>query len=166
MILLLDETMVGSNDIGNRCLICAQRDTFRCFIEQRTAKRWAYSPISGKLLHIVLGYAAMQVCIDVLTYFSIGRLDVPWNIQVVIVCLNGVLTADRHKLGIMRHIMTSIPCVHNALDILLAQAVFVAVFHKSVFGIDKENAFAVGSTLLVNQDNRSRYACAEKDIGR
>lgn len=56
--------------------------------------------------------------------------------------------------------------VHDLMDVLAAQTVFVAVFHKAFTGVDHEDAGAGLGMLLVDHDDTSGNAGAVKKVGR
>ena len=51
------------------------------------------------------------------------------------------------------------------MDVLLAQAVFVAVLDEALGGVDHEDALAGGGVLLVEHDDAGRDAGAVKEVG-
>ena len=52
------------------------------------------------------------------------------------------------------------------MNILAAQAVFIAVFGKAFAGIDHKDAAASVRVLFINHDNTGRNAGAIKQVGR
>src|ERR1017187_1039913 len=54
--------------------------------------------------------------------------------------------------------------VHDAVDILLAEAVFRAVLPEALGGIDHEDAFADGGVLFIEHEDARRNARAIKEI--
>ncbi len=51
------------------------------------------------------------------------------------------------------------------MDVLLAEAVLVAVLHEALGGIDHEDALAGGGVFLVEHDDAGRDAGAVEEIG-
>ncbi len=66
----------------------------------------------------------------------------------------------------MRYSLLLVPHIDNALDVLLAQTVFVAVLHKSVLCINEEDTLTVDGVMFVQNKDASRYARTIEEVGR
>ncbi len=94
-------------------------------------------------------------------------VDVPRQIEVVFVILD---IFQAHLPGIARHGLASLEHIYDPVDVAFAQAVFGAVFHEVLAGVDHEDAgadsHALGSERLVDDDDAGRDAGAIKQVGR
>ena len=126
-------------------------------------------PVGGQRvvggIKVALGDAAAQVALNVLQVLRLGTVDVPWQIQVVVVLGPGNLV-ERHHAGVARGVGLPGEGVHDSVDVLLAQAVLVAVLDEGLGGIDHEHAPARRGVLLVEHQNAGRNAGAIKEVGR
>ena len=109
----------------------------------------------------------MEMGVDVLVHFGVAWRDIAWNIKIVVV---GGYLLKRGEMGIVGNIiagvvLTQLPCVDDTADVLGAKAVLVAVFFEALLGVNHENAFALGSPFLVEDDDAGWYAGAIKEIG-
>jgi hypothetical protein len=55
--------------------------------------------------------------------------------------------------------------VDDAVDVLLAQAVLVAVLEEALAGVDHEHALAADRIFLVEHQDAGRYAGAVEEVG-
>ncbi|MNG06419.1 hypothetical protein D3C84_896570 [compost metagenome] len=56
--------------------------------------------------------------------------------------------------------------VDDFVNVLLAQAVFVAIFDKAFAGIEHKDAFATVRLLFIQHDDAGRDTGAIKQVGR
>ena len=105
----------------------------------------------------------MEMRLYVLLYFFSVGLYVTGDVQIVVVADDLVVGG---KMGVMGNIAKTVPCIDNALDVLLAQTVHVAVFDESRFGINHEDAFAVLTGFFVQNDDAGWDARTIEEIGR
>ena len=116
-------------------------------------------------VHIRCRNAAVQVGVNVLQIFRPAVVDITGDVQVVIVYVFYFVV--RHKAGVFR-----VGCIgidkggDDFMDILLTQAVLVAVFDKALTRINHKKAFTLRSIFFVNNDNTGRNTRAEKQIWR
>ena len=71
---------------------------------------------------------------------------------------------QRHHAGVARHLDLAGEDVHDAVDVLGAQAILVAVLDEALGGIDHEDAFAAGGVLLVQHDDAGGDAGAVEEV--
>ena len=104
------------------------------------------------------------MAVDVLQVLRLGAVDVARQVEVEVVLRVGDLV-DRHHAGVAR-IAFDLPGegVDDAVDVLLAQAVLVAVLDEALGGVDHEDALAGGGVLLVEHDDAGGDAGAVKEV--
>ena len=73
--------------------------------------------------------------------------------------------AERHHAGVARHVLAWLEGVDDAVHVLLAQAVLVAVLDEALAGVDHEDAPARGGVLLVQHQDAGRNAGAVEQVG-
>src|SRR5205823_5915488 len=56
--------------------------------------------------------------------------------------------------------------IDNLVDVLVAQAVLVAIFNKALAGVDHEDTAAAGSVFLIDDNNAGRDAGTVEQVGR
>ena len=78
--------------------------------------------------------------------FGLLAVDVARQVEVVAVFQNLIERDHSGKLG---HFQSFVENVHNFVQILVAQAVFVAVFDEAAAGVNHENTFAVVGIFFV-----------------
>ena len=59
-----------------------------------------------------------------------------------------------------------VECVYDLVDVLLAQAILVAVLDEALGGVDHEHAFAGGGILLIEHQDAGGDASAVEEVGR
>ena len=156
----------GGLDFGDRHPQLAVAGAVALF-EQGGANAGKDFPIgfqAQRVINVALGNAAAQMAVDVLQVLRLGAVDVAREVEVVVVLRVGDFL-DRHHAGVAR-ITFILPGkgIHDAVDVLLAEAVFRAVLHEALGGVDHEDAFADGGVLLVEHENAGRDARAVKEI--
>ena len=93
-------------------------------LEQRGAHAGEHLPVVGERVEIALGDAAAQVALDVLQVLRLRAVDVARQVEVEVVLRVRDL-GQRHQARIARHVGLASEGVHDAVDVLLAQAVLV-----------------------------------------
>ena len=73
---------------------------------------------------------------------------------------------QRHHAGVARHLDLAGEDVHDAVDVLGAQAILVAVLDEALRGVHHEDALAGVGVLLVEHEDAGRSACAVEEVGR
>jgi len=73
---------------------------------------------------------------------------------------------QRHYARILGHLDLFVEDVDDAVNVLVAQAVLVAVLHEAFAGVDHEDASAGGGMLLVEHQDAGRDAGAIEQVGR
>ena len=132
-------------------------------LEQRGAHRGEHLPIRAKRIEVAFGNAATQMPIDVLQIFRRGRVDVPRKVEIKVVLRIGDLT-EWHQSRVTRHFHLLREGIDDAVNILRAQAVLVAVFDEAFARVDHEHPRAGGRVLLVEHQNAGGNAGAVKQI--
>ena len=128
-----------------------------------------HEPILGRpwegMVDVAVGDAALQVAVDVLNVFRFAAVDVPRQVEVVVVL--GVFDfRDRdHASVAWIGFILPVESVNDAVDVLLAEPVFVSVFDEAFGGVDHEDALAGGGALLVEDDDARWDAGAVKEVG-
>ena len=87
------------------------------------------------------------MAVDVLQVLRLAAVDVARQIEVEVVLRVGDLV-ERHHAGVARHVDLLGEGVDDAVDVLLAQAVLVAVLDEALAGVDHEDALAAGAFSL------------------
>jgi hypothetical protein len=141
----------GGPHLGDRELQLAVAGAVALF-EQRGANAGKDFPIgfqSYRVINIALGNAAAQMAVDVLQVLRLGAVDVTREVEVVVVLRVGDFL-DWHHAGVARiTFILSGKDIYDAMDVLLAEAVFRAVLHEALGGVDHQDAFADGCIRLV-----------------
>ena len=102
--------------------------------------------------------------VDVLKVFGLGAVDVARQVEVEVVLRVGNL-GQRHHPGVARDVGLLGEGVDDAVDVLLAQAVLVAVLDEPLGGVDHEHALAGGGVLLVEHHDAGGDAGAVEEVG-
>jgi hypothetical protein len=84
------------------------------------------------------------VRLDVLQVLRLGAVDVARDVQVVVV---GLDLGQGHHARSTGHLELAVEGVHDLVDVLVAQAVLVAVLHEAPAGVDHEDARAALGVL-------------------
>ena len=121
-------------------------------------------PIGSEGIKIPLRNATAQVPVDVLQVFGLAAVDVARQVEVVVVLRVGDL-GHRHHAGVARGVELPIEDVDDPVDVLLAQAVLVAVLDEALGGVDHEHALAGRRVLLVEHQDASWNARAIEQVG-
>ena len=90
-------------------------------------------------------------------------MSIAGDIEVKVVFLDLLIG---HYAGILFQLKFPAEDVHDLVDILFPQAVFVAVFDIALAGIDDKDGFAAGSILFINHYDAGGDAGAVEEIGR
>ncbi len=77
-----------------------------------------------------------------------------------------LISANGHHAGVAGDFHLAGEGVHDAVDVLLAEAVLGAVLAEALGGIDHEDAFAGGGVFLVEHDDAGGDAGAVEQVGR
>ncbi len=135
-------------------------------LEQGGAQAGHDLPVVAEGIEVALGDAAAQVAVDVLQVLRLGAVDVAREVEVVVVLRVGDFL-DGHHAGVAR-VAFILPGegVHDLVDVLLAEAVLLAVLHEALGGIDHEDALAGGGVFLVEHQDAGGDAGAVKEVGR
>ena len=105
------------------------------------------------------------MAVDVLNILRFAAVDVSRQIQVVVVL--GIFDfGDGDHAGVTRiGFVATIEGVDDAMNVLLTQPVFVAVFDKALGGVDHKDALSGGRVFFVQHQNTSRDAGAVEQVG-
>ena len=71
-----------------------------------------------------------------------------------------------HHARILRHFDLLVENIDDLVDVLMAQAVLVAIFHKALAGVDHEDTAAARGVFLIEDDNTGWDAGAVEQVGR
>ena len=105
------------------------------------------------------------MAVDVLQVLRLGAVDVARQVEVVVVLRVGDLRRpapcgrSAGRFGLLRE------GVHDLVDVLLAQAVLVAVLDEALGGVDHEDALAGGGVFLVEHHDAGGDAGAVEEVG-
>ncbi len=105
------------------------------------------------------------MAVNVLQVLRLGAVDVAREVEVEVV-LRVADLGQRHHARIPWDFDLAVEGIDDLVDVLGAEAVLVAVFHKSLGGIDHEDALAGMGVFLVEHQDAGRDARAVKEIGR
>ena len=122
-------------------------------------------PVAVEVINIALGNAAAQVAVDVLHVLRLGAVNVARQVEVVVVLRVGNFL-DGHEARVAGYLGLPGEGVHDPVDVLFAQAVFVAVLDEALGGVDHEDALAGGGVFLVEHQDAGGDAGAVKEVGR
>ena len=134
-------------------------------LEQQRADRGQHLPVALERVDVALGDAAAQVGVDVLQVFGLGAVDVARQVEVEIVPGVGDL-GKRHHAGVARGVALLSESIDDAVDVLFAQAVLVAVLDVAAGGVDHEHALARGGVLFVEHQDAGGDAGAVEQVRR
>ena len=115
-------------------------------------------------IDIAVGDAAAQVGGEVLNVLGLGAVDVAREVEVVVVFRVGDF-GDGHHAGVAGDFLLAVEGVHNAVDVLLAEAVLGAVLAEAFAGIHHEDAFAGLGVFLVDDDDAGWDADTVEEVG-
>src|SRR5262245_14374109 len=133
--------------------------------EQHRADRWQHPPIAIERIEIAIGNSAAQVCVNVLEILEFGAVDVSRQVQVKIILRIHDLRDWNHP-RVSRRFELARECVHDAMDVLRAETVLIAVLDEAFRGIDHEDALAGLGVVLVEDDDAGGNAGAIEEVGR
>ena len=88
--------------------------------------------------------------VKVVLHSGVSRLHIPGYVEIEVVALDLI---PRGKTGIVRNFLLPTPCIDDAADVLLAEAVFRSVLHEALLGVDEEHALALLCAAFVDQDD-------------
>ena len=135
-------------------------------LEQGGADAGDDLPVAVEGINIAVGDAAAQVAVDVLQVLRLGAVDVARQVEVVVVLRVGDFRDAAPCASSAGDLGLPGEGVHDPVDVLLAQAVLVAVLDEALGGIDHEDALAGGGVFLVEHQDAGRDAGAVKEVGR
>ncbi len=133
-------------------------------LEQQVAQAGHHFPIGGQCVQVAVGDAARHVGLQVLNVFGLCAVDVARQVEVVGVFVAGNFI-QRHHAGVACNVFELVKRIHNFVNVLFAQFVFVAVFDEAFAGVDHHHAFASVGVLLVEHQHAGRNARAIKQVG-
>ena len=107
--------------------------------EERGAHGGEDLPVAVEAVDVAVGDAAAQVGVDVLQVLGLGAVDVAREVEVEVV-LRVADLGQRHHAGVARDFELAGEGVDDAVDVLGAEAVLVAVLEEALGGIDHEDA--------------------------
>src|SRR3989344_6243044 len=100
---------------------------------------------------------------NILNVFRLLRIDVSGEIEVIFVFLYFVI-ADKAR--IFWYFQFATPCINDLAVVLLTQTVFIAVFYKTLRGINHKDAFTIAGSGFIQNNNAGRNARAIKQVCR
>ncbi len=106
------------------------------------------------------------MAVNVLYVLRLGAVNVARQVQVVSVLRVGDLINGDHACVAPIRAVHAGEGVHDAVNVLLAQTVLVAVLDEALAGINHKDALAGGSVFLVEHEDARRDARAVEQIGR
>jgi 5-hydroxyisourate hydrolase-like protein (transthyretin family) len=120
-------------------------------------------PIASEVVNIAFRDAAAQVAVNVLEVLRLGAVNVAGEVEVIVVLPVGDFF-NRHHAGVARDIDLLEEGVHDLVDVLLTQAVFVAVLDEALgsvsllahVGVAELNLEGVAQQLKVAGNHRGR----------
>ena len=132
--------------------------------KQRLAQRGEDVPVGIERVEVAVGYAALQMRLEVLEVFRLAGIDVARKVEVVVVGRIGDL-GHRHHAGITRHFGLPVEHVDDEVNVLRAQAVLVSVLEEALARVDHEDAAAGVGVLLVEDQDAGGNAGAVEEVG-
>ena len=111
------------------------------------------------------GNPAVQVRVQIVYVLGFSGINVPRNVQVVVIGWVSYLCLGHHP-GIAGQLRLTVEHVYDFVDVLSTETVFAAVFYEPSARVDHENAGTIFRTFLVNDDDARRNASAVKEVGR
>ena len=105
---------------------------------------------------------AQQMALDVLNIFWLGAVNVAGNVQVKLVGFNLV---NRYHSAEFFYFSLFVEHIHDLVNVLLTQAVLIAVLYKAPRCVDHKNAFAVVGVFLVQDNDTGRNARSVEQVG-
>ncbi len=162
----------GGLEFGQRQREAGVAGVARRFKEAAAHAR-QYLPIgrqrAGGVVQVAFGDAAAHVADDVLQVLGLAAVDVARQVEVEVVLRVGDL-GQRHQAGVAWHVHLAGEGVDDAVDVLLAQSVLVAVLDVALAGVDHEDATLLtlagrGAGLVQHQD-AGWNAGAIEQVGR
>ena len=105
--------------------------------------------LAPERVEVVVGDAAVQVCVEVVQILGLAGVDVARDVEVVVVGGAGDLV-HRHHAGVTGQLGLLVEHVHDLVDVLRAQAVLVAVLEETLARVDHEDAGTGVGVLLVD----------------
>src|SRR6185369_1409891 len=101
----------------------------------------------------------------VLQILRLCAVDVSWEVEVEVVLRLADLCQRNHA-RVAGDFELAYKCVNDAVDILRAKTVFVAVFDEALGGIDHENTLARIGVFFVKHDDAGGDSGAVKELRR
>ena len=135
------------------------------FVKQCSAQAGEDLPITVEGIQIAFRNAAAQMGGDVLEILRLAAVDVARQVEIIVILRVADLghgyqpriPGDFHLAG---------KSVDDAVNILLAQAVFLAILAKAFGCIDHKDGSAAGGLGLIEHNDTGRNAGAVKEVGR
>ena len=140
-------------DLGQRPLEAGVARSVGARKEGVRARRAAHPSRRQSASRSRWGMPRAQVAVDVLHVLGLAAVDVARQVEVEVVLVVGNLV-QRHQARIARHVGQPRKGVDNAVDVLLAQAILVAVLDKAPGGVAsgkrplRAAAFSLSSTTM------------------
>jgi hypothetical protein len=122
-------------------------------------------PVFFQTINVAIRNTAAQMPVNVLRILRLGAVDVPREVEVVVVLCIGDFT-DRYEPGVPRDLNLLYEGINDLVDVLFTEAIFVAIFDEAFGGVDQKDALAGGGTFLVEHDYAGGNAGAEKEVWR
>jgi hypothetical protein len=104
------------------------------------------------------------MALDVLDVLGLARVDVARQVEVEVVLLAGDFVEGHHA-GAAGHVGLLAEGVDDAVDVLGAEPVLVAVFDVAAGGVEHEDAAAGDGVLLVQRQDADGDAGAVEQVG-
>src|SRR5437667_12281317 len=103
------------------------------------------------------------MAINVLEVLWVGAVNVARQVQIEIVRFD---LGKRDHARVIRGISLLVECIDNFMDVLLAQAVLVALLEEAFPRINHENTLAGAGILLVEHDDAGRDTSPIEQVRR
>ena len=119
-------------------------------------------PVVAEGVEVTGRDAAVEVGTDVLDVLGLLGVDVAGEVEVVVVFLDLGVGDEAGIAGVLLGVGEHID---DLVQVAFAEAVFGAVLHKALGGVDHEDGLAGGGVLLVEDEDAGGDAGAVKEIG-
>ena len=120
-------------------------------------------PVGRQTIEIAVRDTALEMRGDVLHIFRLAAVDITRQIEVEVV---GHDLGAGHQAGVPWNVLESREGVHDLVDVLGTQPVFVAILHEPLAGVDHEDPLAPGGPFLVEHDDAGGDAGTVEQVGR
>ena len=105
----------------------------------------------------------MQVRVKILLNFSGAGLDVARDVEIILVLFYLGISDQATEVRLRSSLC---PSISNTLDVLLAEAVFRAIFVEAIFCVNHKDAFRVVLIWFIQDDDASRNASSVEEVCR